>query len=50
MEEVVTHEDASLQQQEGEADAVPDDARLVPRQIADLFSCNVDTKRSQTDR
>lgn len=49
VEEIVTHEDSSLQQQEGEADAVPDDARLVSRQIADLFSCNVDTKRSRSD-
>lgn len=37
VQEVVAHEDASLQQQESEADAVPDDAGLVAGQLT-LFA------------
>lgn len=50
VEEIVTHEDSSLQQQEGETDAVPDDAGLVSRQIADLFGCNVNGDQTQSIR
>lgn len=47
MEEVVAHEDSSLQQQEGKADTVPDDASLVARQLTGLFSWKKKyTKRS----
>lgn len=34
VQEVVAHEDSPLQQQEGEADTVPDDAGLVTGQLA----------------
>ncbi len=38
VEEVVAHEDSSLQQQEGEADTVPDDPGLVAGQITAVKS------------
>ena len=37
VQEVVAHEDSSLQQQEGEADAVPDDPGLVTGHLAALI-------------
>lgn len=48
VEEIVTHEDPSLQQQEGETDAVPDDAGLISGQIADLFGCNTNVDQAQS--
>lgn len=39
MQEVVAHEDSSLQQQEGEADAVPNDTSLIAGKIAVLINC-----------
>lgn len=48
VQEVVAHEDSSLQQQEGEADTVPDDASLVARQLTGLLSWNIHTAQSYT--
>lgn len=48
VEEIVAHEDPSLQQQEGETDAVPDDAGLISRQIADLFGCNANGDQTRS--
>lgn len=41
VQEVVAHEDASLQKQEGETDAVPDDAGLIPRQVTIILICRL---------
>ena len=49
MQEVVTHEDSSLKQEEGKADAVPDDSRLPAGQPAFgvILSCGIKQGRTQ---
>lgn len=47
VEEVVAHEDSSLQQQEGEADAVPDDPGLVAGLVTFCW-CKIHTTHSLT--